>query len=180
MPADSSVDKHGASRRRQPKHHSHALTFLPARHHRGNHTPRARGQASKWESRRRRSNTAGRERTGSRDTHRQPIDAEAALLGPSHLPPGLRPGQSSEGHIRQNPKATYIITAKSEGSHVRVRTRGMGANARRRRVREFSREGWGRTPGGSCARNLTGRMGANTRRVTWSARLQESLHAQAY
>ena len=50
----------------------------------------------------------------------------------------------------------------------------MEGNAGRRLVRELSREGWGRAPGGSCAGDLTGRMVADTRRVTWSARLQGS------
>ncbi len=49
--ADSSVAEHGASRQRRSKHHSHARAFLPSRHHRGDHAPRARGRASRWKRR---------------------------------------------------------------------------------------------------------------------------------
>ena len=65
LPADRSVDQHGASRQRQSRHHSHARAFLPSRRRRGNHAPQALGQASKWKHGRRRSNTARREREGT-------------------------------------------------------------------------------------------------------------------
>lgn len=118
MPADRSVDEHGASRQRQSKHRSHARTFLPSRRHRGSHTPQARGQASKWKPGRRRSNTAGRD---IKRVH--PKKGSISEGHHHHMPlhPKKGPSEGRHGHMPVYPKTDKIHTARDTVNTFRQR-----------------------------------------------------------
>ena len=237
------MDEHGASRQRQSKHHSHARTFLPSQRHRGNHTPQALGQASKWKNGRRRSNTARREIEGTnreatpsnpysksilgtiksilkvhtrhRRIHTQSpysapsnpysksilgtiesilkihtrdhrIHTQNPYSGPSN--PYTTPSNPFR-HDERRPFPTPTLYPRRLMRNIPLVLKHMARHLKATSQGTHSVIDWMpgrksprviRRMGRPCVRIQVRRMGASARHVAWSARLQESNHAQAY